>query len=168
MNETFYVAVVTVAPVLLLGTVLAFRIPDSEDRASRHFLRYLLVLAVLGIVGTAASLLAALHALQSQTELPQIANTLMWVALSWLTAINVIRILEPFIDALIILWQHTKIGKLKAESAELERRIAEKEERTKRLREYAATLEAQAGIGPRERRRLIRASKKTRLLTKRR
>lgn len=168
MNESFYIAVVTIAPVLLLGTVLAFRIPESGGRVSRFILRYSLMFAVLGIVGTAASLLAALSALMNQTDLPEPINTLIWGALSWLTAINAIRILDPFISGLVIVGQRAKIEKLTAKRDDLERRIAEKKEQTKRLWEYAATLEAQAGIGPREHRRLMRTSKKTRLLTTRR
>lgn len=166
MNESFYVAVVTIAPVLLLGTVLAFRIPEGGGRVSRFFLRYSLMFAVLGIVGTAASLLAALGALMNQTDLPEPINILIWGALSWLTAINAIRILDPFISGLVVVGQRAKIDKLGAKKADMERQILEIETKTQRLWEYAAALEAQAGIGPRERRRLIRASKKTRLLTK--
>ncbi len=168
MNESFYIAVVTVAPVLLLGTVLAFRIPDGGGRARRFFLSYSLVFAVLGIVGTATSLLAALYALMGQTDLPQPINILMWGALSWLTAINVIRVVEPFISGLVLVDQQAKMDKLSAKKARLQGQIEQIEAQTRGLWEYAAVLEAQAGIGPHERRRLIRTSRQTRLLTKRR
>lgn len=167
MNESFYVAVATVAPVLLLGTVLAFRISENEGQFSRFFLGYSLIFAIVGVVGATASLLGALYALGTQTDLLLLVNTLMWWTLAWLTSINIVRIVDPFLSGLALLRNQSKMNRLKAKEARLRMQIEEIEERTERLWKYAAAIEAQAGISARAS-RLVRASRKTRLLAKRR
>jgi len=91
----------------------------------------------------------------------------MWWTLAWLTSINIVRIVDPFLSGLALLRNQSKMNRLKAKETRLRMQIEEIEERTERLWKYAAAIEAQAGISARAS-RLVRASRKTRLLAKRR
>lgn len=168
MNDSFYVTVATVAPVLLFGTVFTFRVPESIGRVGRLFEGYTLVFALVGILGTIASFLVALYALMEQKQFPIPVDTLMFGMLSWLIIANMTRIIEPLLQMLYVMGQQSKVDRLEARGDRMKGRIDELTKLTEERWRYAATLEAEAGmVGP-ARRRYPVAHRQTRLLAKRR
>lgn len=167
MNESFYVVVATIAPVLLFGTVLAFRTPVGGGRLELFVSGYGIVFALLGILGCTASFIGAVAALQERENLAPWMETTMFWSLVWLIAANFARIAGPYVEELYLLWRGVKLERLKSKNRRLSKTLEAAESRSEQLDAYIAVLEEQARAAGWDGRRKSLGPEKTRLLAKR-